>query len=121
MTWVIAAVTAGVYNAQRFGGTWAYYPAPVGPVDKVWHAFGYVRYLILHGEPDEIMRRPSNGQSNPWEAWKYTRPRPLKYVFYDQTRIGNYQLVYTDDRKEKGMPGWERLVGQGAVDEIARF
>ena len=79
------------------------------------------KILILHGEPDEIMRRPSNGQSNPWEAWKYTRPRPLKYVFYDQTRIGNYQLVYTDDRKEKGMPGWERLVGQGAVDEIARF
>ena len=79
------------------------------------------KILILHGEPDEIMRRPSNGQSNPWEAWKYTRPRPLKYVFYDQTRIGNYQLVYTDDRKEKGMPGWERLVGQNAVDEIARF
>jgi membrane associated rhomboid family serine protease len=48
---VIAAVTAGVYNAQRFGGTWAYFPAPVGAVDKVWHAFGYVRFLILHGEP----------------------------------------------------------------------
>jgi GWxTD domain-containing protein len=79
------------------------------------------KILILHGEPDEIMRRPSNGPSNPWEAWKYTRPRPLKYVFYDQTRLGNYQLVYTDDRKEKGMPGWERLVGQDAVDEIARF
>ncbi len=79
------------------------------------------RILILNGEPDEIMRRPSNGTSNPWEAWKYTRPRPRKYVFYDQTRLGNYQLIYTDDRKEKGMPGWERLVGQDAVDEIARF
>ena len=67
------------------------------------------------------MRRPVNGQSNPWEAWKYTQNRALKYVFYDQTRLGNFQLVYTDDRKEKGMPGWERLVGQDAVDEIARF
>ncbi|HEV2672120.1 MAG TPA: GWxTD domain-containing protein, partial [Gemmatimonadales bacterium] len=79
------------------------------------------KIFILHGEPDEIMRRPQNGNSNPWEAWKYTQARALKYVFYDQTRLGNYQLVYTDDRKEKGMPGWERLVGQDAVDEIARF
>ncbi len=79
------------------------------------------KILILHGEPDDIMRRPSNGPSNPWEAWKYTRPRPVKYVFYDQTRLGNYQLIYTDDRKEKSMPGWEQLVGQDAVGEIARF
>ena len=79
------------------------------------------KIFILHGEPDEIMRRPQYGQSNQWEAWKYTRPRPLKYVFYDQTRLGNYQLIYTDDRKEKGMPGWERMVGQEAVQDIARF
>jgi GWxTD domain-containing protein len=79
------------------------------------------KILILRGEPDEIMRRPSNGPSNPWEAWRYTRPRPLKYVFYDQTRLGNYQMIYTDDRNERSMPGWERLVGQDAVEEIARF
>ena len=79
------------------------------------------RIFIVNGEPDEIMRRPVNGPSNPWEAWKYTRPRPRKYVFYDQTRLANYQLIYTDDRKEKGMPGWERMVGQEAVQDIARF
>jgi GWxTD domain-containing protein len=79
------------------------------------------RIFILHGEPDEIIRRPQNGKSNPWEAWKYTQTRPVKYVFYDQTRLANYQLIYTDDRKEKGMPGWERLVGPDAVDDIARF
>jgi GWxTD domain-containing protein len=79
------------------------------------------KILILYGEPDEIMRRPSNGPSNPWEAWKYTRPKALKYVFYDETRLGNYHLIYTDDRKEKSMPGWELKVGQDAVDEIARF
>lgn len=79
------------------------------------------RILIVNGEPDEIMRRPSSGSSNPWEAWRYTQPRPRKYVFYDETRLGNYHLIYTDDRKEKGMPGWERLVGPEAVNEIARF
>jgi GWxTD domain-containing protein len=79
------------------------------------------KILILRGEPDEIMRRPSSGPSNPWEAWKYTRPRPMKYVFYDQTRLGNYQMIFTDDRKERSMPGWERLVGPDAAQDIARF
>lgn len=79
------------------------------------------RILILHGEPEEIMRRPSTGPANPWEAWKYTRPRPLKYVFHDQTRLGNYTLIYSDDRKERTLPNWERLVGPDAVLEIARF
>jgi GWxTD domain-containing protein len=79
------------------------------------------RILILHGEPDEILRRPQSGPSNPWEAWRYTRPRPQKYVFYDQTQLGNYVLIFTDDRKEKNYPNWERLVGADAVQEIARF
>jgi GWxTD domain-containing protein len=79
------------------------------------------RILILHGEPDEILRRPSTGPANPWEAWKYTRPRPVKYVFYDQTRLGNYSLIFSDDRKERTLPSWERLVGPEAVQDIARF
>ena len=79
------------------------------------------RILILHGEPEEILRRPSTGPANPWEAWKYTRPRPLKYVFHDQTRLGNYTLIFSDDRKERTLPNWERLVGPDAVLEIARF
>lgn len=79
------------------------------------------RILILHGEPEEIMRRPSTGPANPWEAWRYTRPRPVKYVFYDQTRLGNYTLIHTDDRKERSLPNWERLVGPDAVLDIARF
>ena len=79
------------------------------------------KILILHGEPDEIMRRPSSSQSNPWEAWKYTRPRPTKYVFYDQTKFGNYKLIYTDDRKESSMADWQRFVGPEAAQDIARF
>jgi len=79
------------------------------------------KILILHGEPDEMLRRPSTGPSNPWEAWKYTRPRPLKYVFHDQTRLGNYVLIYTDDRNERSHPNWELLLGPDAVEEIARF
>lgn len=79
------------------------------------------RLLILHGEPAEILRRPSTGPTNPWEAWKYTRQRPLKYVFYDQTRLGNYVMIYSDDRKERSYPNWEQLLGPDAVLEIARF
>jgi len=79
------------------------------------------RIFIVHGEPDEVLRRPSTGPTNPWEAWKYMQPRPVKYAFYDQTRLGTYVLIYTDDRKERSYPNWEQLLGPDAVLEVSRF
>lgn len=55
VTWLLAFVTAGVYAGQRLGPVWRTFPAPVGPVDQIWRAFGYVRYLVLHGEPWRII------------------------------------------------------------------
>lgn len=79
------------------------------------------RIFMVYGEPDEFLRRPSSGPRGPWEAWKYSRGRPLKYVFLDQTRLGNYVLVYTDDRRERTYPDWESIMGPEAVQEIQRF
>jgi membrane associated rhomboid family serine protease len=78
VTWLIAAVSAGVYVAQRYGGTWAYYPAPVGAVDKVWHAFGYVRDLILHGEPWRLVT-PNLIHTADW-GHQYDVPRGLLHL-----------------------------------------
>jgi GWxTD domain-containing protein len=79
------------------------------------------RILLLYGEPDEVLRRPSSGPRGPWEAWKYSRGRLLKYVFLDRTRLGNYVLVYTDDRRERSFPDWESIMGDDAVQEIQQF
>ncbi len=79
------------------------------------------RVFVVHGEPDDLMRRPSTGSAPPWEVWKYSTDRPLKYVFMDETRLGHYALIYSDDRQERSYPNWESIIGQEAAEEIERF
>lgn len=79
------------------------------------------RIFLKRGEPEAVLRRPQAGPTPPYEVWKYTRPRQLKYVFLDETGLGNYALIYTDDRFETGRPDWERLLGREAVEDVLRF
>lgn len=79
------------------------------------------RIFLRYGPPDEVLSRPQAGSTNPYEVWKYTRVRPLKYVFWDQTRFGNYALIWTDDRREPSRPNWVELLGPEAVQDVERF
>ena len=79
------------------------------------------RVFIRYGEPDETLKRPSSGPDRPWEAWKYTKDRQLKFVFLDLTRLGNYSLIYTNDRLERNPPDWTKLLSAEAVNDIASF
>jgi GWxTD domain-containing protein len=79
------------------------------------------RIFIKYGVPDETLERRQSGSSPPYEVWKYTRGRALKYVFMDLTRFGNYALIYTDDRREPSRPNWEELLGTEAVQDVQRF
>ncbi|HEY6807938.1 MAG TPA: GWxTD domain-containing protein [Gemmatimonadales bacterium] len=81
------------------------------------------RVYILYGPPDEVLDRRSNNQqgSLPYEVWKYTRDRALKYVFADLTRFGNFALVYTNDRRERSRPDWQDLLGAQAVQDVEDF
>lgn len=79
------------------------------------------RIFIKYGPPQEVMQRPQAGNTLPYEVWKYTRNRALKYVFLDQTQFGNYALIWTDDRREPSRPNWESLLGPEAVQDVERF
>ncbi|MGD2136166.1 MAG: GWxTD domain-containing protein [Gemmatimonadales bacterium] len=79
------------------------------------------RIFLKRGEPEEVLQRPQSGETPPYEVWKYSRPRQLKYVFLDETGLGNFALIYTDDRFETGRPDWERLLGPEAVVDVRRF
>jgi len=79
------------------------------------------RVFIRYGEPDLVLKRPQTGPDRPWEAWRYTKQRELKFVFLDQTRVGNFSLIYTNDRLERTPPDWTRLLSRDAIDEIASF
>src|SRR5207302_313988 len=62
------------------------------------------RVFIRLGPPDEVLSRPQPPGSLPYEVWKYTRQRQLKYCFVDLTRFGNYVLLWTNDRLEPSEP-----------------
>jgi GWxTD domain-containing protein len=79
------------------------------------------RIFIRYGLPDEKLQRPESGPTAPYEVWKYTRGRALKFVFMDLTRFGNYALIYTNDRRESIRPDWESLLGTEAVTDVERF
>ena len=79
------------------------------------------RIFIKHGPPDEILQRPQESNTNPYEAWKYTRSRGLKYVFMDLTKFGNYALIFATDRREPSRPNWQQLLGRDAVLDVQRF
>jgi GWxTD domain-containing protein len=79
------------------------------------------RVLIRYGEPDDVRREPQSGPDRPWEAWKYTRERGLKFVFLDLTRLGHYSLIYSNDRLERSPGDWSRLLSSDAVLEISSF
>jgi GWxTD domain-containing protein len=79
------------------------------------------RVFIKYGAPDQVMSRPQAGNTRPYEVWKYSRGRALKYVFLDQTLFGNYTLIWTDDRREASRPNWQELLGPEAVIDVERF
>ncbi len=79
------------------------------------------RIFILYGEPDEMLRRPQSGAAYPWEMWKYTKTRVQYYLFLDRTRLGNYSLIYSNDRRETSLPNWQDYLNDDAKREIASF
>jgi GWxTD domain-containing protein len=79
------------------------------------------RIFLKYGQPEDVLRRPEAALTPPYEVWKFTRPRMLKFVFLDETGLGNYALIYTDDRFEQGRADWERLLGAEAVQDVLLF
>lgn len=82
------------------------------------------RIFLRYGPPDEQLRRPM-ASPRPYEAWRYTRGRARNYVFYDQSGLGNYFLLATNDPTEQGTRSWDQFVRQPAAsigsDEVRRL
>ena len=41
------------------------------------------------------------------ELWQYTTGRGDRFVFFDRTGFRDFELVYSTDRNEVGIPGYE--------------
>jgi GWxTD domain-containing protein len=78
------------------------------------------RIYLRNGHWDEILSRRA-ASPKPYEAWKFTRDRNRWYVFQDQTGLGHYTLIATNDRQEAGRQGWQRLLGGDGTRDVYQF
>jgi GWxTD domain-containing protein len=78
------------------------------------------RVYLRNGRPDETMRRPA-ASPRPFEAWKFTREQMRWYVFLDETGLGHYVLIGTNDRRETGRMNWEVMLGRSSVVDVYSF
>jgi len=78
------------------------------------------RIYLKYGRPDETLDRPA-ASPRPYAVWRYTRDRGRWYVFMDQTGLGNYALIGTNDRREPSRQGWQRILGADGTREAYQF
>ena len=69
------------------------------------------RIYVKYGPPNE---RYTSGQTDTQEikaceAWQYTGGRGDRYIFWDRSGFGDFELVFSTDRDEPGIPGAEQL------------
>jgi GWxTD domain-containing protein len=75
------------------------------------------RVYTKFGEPDERIKRPNEYGSPPWELWKFFGTG-YSYLFIDRNDNELYDLVFTNDRDEPIMPGWERHFPERVLNDI---
>jgi GWxTD domain-containing protein len=75
------------------------------------------RIYTRFGEPNERLARPNEYGSPPWELWKYYNTG-YSYLFVDRNENELYDLVYTNDKDEPIIPGWERYFPSRVLEDI---
>jgi GWxTD domain-containing protein len=79
------------------------------------------RIYARYGPPEEVYRRQQEGRAPPYEVWRYATGKGAFYIFADRSGFGAYKLIYSNDLKEPGLPGWGELLGAPAVEDAGRF
>jgi GWxTD domain-containing protein len=79
------------------------------------------RVFARYGAPDDVLRRQNEGRAPPYEVWRYSSGKGAYYIFADRTGFGAYQLIYSNDLKEPGIPAWYDVIGRRAVEYASEF
>ncbi len=79
------------------------------------------RIFARSGAPDEVFRRQNEGRAPPYEVWRYTTGKGSYYIFADRTGFGAYQLIFSNDLREPGIPAWGDVIGRRAVADAGEF
>ena len=79
------------------------------------------RIYLMRGEPTQLVDRPvARDGSPPYQIWQYSTSPGYVYLFLDESRFGNYRLIFTTDPNQSTLPGWESRVGPDALQDLNR-
>lgn len=79
------------------------------------------RIYAKYGPYDELLDRVAVGQAPNYQVWRYTQQKDRYFIFIDQSNMGAFELVYSNDLTEVSKPGWmERLTAAG-VQDVSRW
>jgi len=79
------------------------------------------RVFAKYGAPDDVLRRQNEGRAPPYEVWRYSKGKGGYYIFADRTGFGAYQLIFSNDLREPGIPSWSEVIGSKALDDAGEF
>ena len=76
------------------------------------------RIYMLRGAPGKQLKRPFQPDAPPYEIWSYDIGQQYVYLFVDQSRFGNYRLMFSTDPREATLPDWQNRVGVAAIEDL---
>jgi GWxTD domain-containing protein len=79
------------------------------------------RIYAKYGAASDQLSRAPGGGAPAYEVWRYTRGKPRFYIFADRNGFGSYQLIYTNDLNENGVPNWRELLSRTAIQDIGNY
>lgn len=79
------------------------------------------RIWMLRGEPTSQTRKLTPRAGSPYEIWVYAGQANQSYLFADETRLGNYRLIYTTDPTLPTVANWTRRIGPEAIEDLNRL
>lgn len=80
------------------------------------------RVYLVYGKPTDRIERPfPTDVSAPYEIWGYAVGPGYVYLFIDETRFGNFRLIFSTDPREATMPQWEARAGLAALQDLERY
>ncbi len=79
------------------------------------------RIHIKFGPPDERLQKPSDGRAPNYEVWRYSKGKPVWFIFADRGNQGFFTLMKSNELKEPGLPGYLEILTLEVADEIGRW
>lgn len=80
------------------------------------------RLWMRLGQPASQISRPRPPSGSPYEIWHYeTAGSAYAYLFADETGMGHFRLIYSNDPNEQSITDWDRRVDAEAISDLARL